>query len=634
MHYSEAENSKTTDSFVGWFNKHAGLDVAATALDAASKQLREYGQAGDRPDEDATMERREDVPVSVLVRSSDNKREEAVAPSVSSRQSKAASVTSDNKADNGAATISSKSKASTPSVSSRQSKIASVKANNTASISSKGYKAAPSVSSRRSKAASVNSDHAIDNATAPLGDDVPDAKKSRRSVRSSLSSMSKKEGDSRKSSAKASSGARDGVENMGTVRTTKPLEMIEIDNIPSKHSSRKKQTEAEFWSSLSIRVALAVMIANGSEQIAQKASRLVLDEGQIQKGQDRSIEMIQSFSVELSLALLNAGVDEKVASAVAVAVLESQSSVQSDDGSTIATVSTARSNRSKASKTSRQAVSTTTPSLSPKRKQLQSIEEEMEAIKMSIEEAELRRIKALESAMRELVRRGNEFASIDKEIKAKNRAVREEGSVAPSLASEIKRQQLQSIEKEIEAKRKAIKEAELWNLEREKEFYERIAMLEAATHARTHGWISSDLDDATAKSELKDDSLTYATATSRRKVSVKREEVIVEEDDDEGSDTSEEQEEQEDNRKEKKVSLWRRLSFWRSKSRSPGNRGKTSTGGTDYKSDIGSKSTERTTNTRAVRKANEQRVPYHQTLPRRRFCFWKSKKIPRGCYAI
>jgi hypothetical protein len=251
------------------------------------------------------------------------------------------------------------------------------------------------------------------------------------------------------------------------------------------------------------------------------------------------------------------------------------------------------------------------------------IEKEMEATKRSIEEAEFRRIAALEAATKKLLI-GMGSDDMPKEIEAKI-SIDGEESFAPSLASTARRQKLQSVEQEIEAKKKAIEEAELWNMEREREFYERIAMLEAAANAKAHGLMSA-LDEATVKqSMLEKGSATQFTQTSKeaaeggeRKQQQKEEEEEEEE---------EEQEEEEDCKE--KVSLWRRL-MCRSKSSRSSPRAD--------KSAFGSETTERTTNTTAVRRQASERVSYHQTLPRRRrrFRLWRSKKedLPEGCCAI
>lgn len=247
----------------------------------------------------------------------------------------------------------------------------------------------------------------------------------------------------------------------------------------------------------------------------------------------------------------------------------------------------------------------------------------MEATKRSIEEAELRRIAALEAATKKiLIGMGNDMP---KEIEAKM-SIDGEESFAPSLASTAMRKKLQSVEQEIEAKKKAIEEAELWNIEREREFYERIAMLEAATNAKAHGLMSA-LDEATVQqSMLEKGSATQFTQTSRDALVLKHGVVKAAE----GGERKQQQEEEEEEEDcKEKVSLWRRL-MCRSKSSRSSPRAD--------KSAFGSESTERTTNTTAVRRQESERVSHHQTLPRRRrrFRFWRSKKddLPEGCYAI
>jgi hypothetical protein len=255
------------------------------------------------------------------------------------------------------------------------------------------------------------------------------------------------------------------------------------------------------------------------------------------------------------------------------------------------------------------------------------IEKEMEATKRSIEEAEFRRIAALEAATKKfLIGMGSD--DMPKEIEAKI-SIDGEESFAPSLASTARRQKLQSVEQEIEAKKKAIEEAELWNMEREREFYERIAMLEAATNAKAHGLMSA-LDEATVQqSMLEKGSATQFTQTSKEVVKAAEGGEREQQQQEEEEELEEEELEEEEEDCKEKVSLWRRL-MCRSKSSRSSPRAD--------KSAFGSETTERTTNTTAVRRQANEQVSYHQTLPRRRrrFRFWRSKKddLPEGCCAI
>lgn len=152
--------------------------------------------------------------------------------------------------------------------------------------------------------------------------------------------------------------------------------------------------------------------------------------------------------------------------------------------------------------------------------------------------------------------------------------------------------------------------------------------MEAATNAKAHGLMSA-LDEATVQqSMLEKGSATHFTQTSKE-ASVLKHGVVKAAEGGERKQQQEEEEEEEDCKE--KVSLWRRL-MCRSKSSRSSPRAD--------KSAFGSESTERTTNTTAVRRQESEWVSHHQTLPResrrRRFRFWRSKKddLPEGCYAI
>jgi hypothetical protein len=236
--------------------------------------------------------------------------------------------------------------------------------------------------------------------------------KSRKSLRSILSKN--KEARSRKSPGKV-------------VSTTKPLE-IQIQHgsktVPNNHLSKKESTsvsssdrrkqfqrrELEYWSGLSVRAAMAVMQANGSDKMAQKASNIVLDEARRQSGRERSSKMMRALSTKLTVALLEAGGDQKVASAAVLAVMtyennddgiKSAESMMFEDSSTIWTApkahgkvsdeigsvapslaSTIQSNRSEAL--------SITPSIASKQRKLRSIEMQIAEKQRAIEEAELR----------------------------------------------------------------------------------------------------------------------------------------------------------------------------------------------------------------------------------------------------
>jgi hypothetical protein len=233
------------------------------------------------------------------------------------------------------------------------------------------------------------------------------------------------------------------------VSTTKPLE-IQIQHgsktVPNNHLSKKESTsvsssdrrkqfqrrELEYWSGLSVRAAMAVMQANGSDKMAQKASNIVLDEARRQSGRERSSKMMRALSTKLTVALLEAGGDQKVASAAVLAVMtyennddgiKSAESMMFEDSSTIWTAPKARGKVS------------------------------------------------------------DEIGSVAPSLASTIQSNRSEAlSITPSIAS--KQRKLRSIEMQIAEKQRAIEEAELRNQEKEREYNERIEALKVAAQER------------------------------------------------------------------------------------------------------------------------------------------------------
>jgi len=75
----EFSNAGPDTDLMGWFNKQASISVemAATALDAASKRLKEYNQDNRPAEKEVAGEGRDDV--QVVVGSRDNERDAAAA---------------------------------------------------------------------------------------------------------------------------------------------------------------------------------------------------------------------------------------------------------------------------------------------------------------------------------------------------------------------------------------------------------------------------------------------------------------------------------------------------------------------------------------------------------------------------
>ena len=269
---------------------------------------------------------------------------------------------------------SSKRSKAAPSVSSRQSRAVTVKADNTARNSGIQQKWHELGDSSSSETIRQQPQHSTLHTTSSLTSDCSSDEtyvKSRKSIRSVFSkgSHSKKKSTS-KSPIKTNSkmqmtspptimideeGENDDDSYMMTRPRTIQIQNSSRDVQSNKHSAKKergskarnqaiKQSDLEFWSDLAVHVAMAVMRAKGTEKMAQRASNMVLQEGQRRTGRERSREMMRTLSTKLSMAILEAGGDGKVASAVVVAVMmatdnsedvvKSADSMLSDDNST------------------------------------------------------------------------------------------------------------------------------------------------------------------------------------------------------------------------------------------------------------------------------------------------------------
>jgi hypothetical protein len=240
----------------------------------------------------------------------------------------------------------------------------------------------------------------------------------------------------------------------------------------TSRNQAKKQSDLEFWSDLAVHVAMAVMRAKGTEKMAQRASNMVLQEGQRRTGRERSREMMRSLSTKLSMAILEAGGDGKVASAVVVAVMmatdncedvvKSADSMLSDDNSTdpsivpsvASTASVTPSDDSTPSLASNiqsewlkskgnvSSVHSNTRSL--KRSQLESIQQEMDEKKRLLESLEMEKTVSASSSV---------YSSTSASKRRQLESIQQE--------MDEKKRQLESLERDIEnAKKRATEEAE------------------------------------------------------------------------------------------------------------------------------------------------------------------------------
>lgn len=367
--------------------------------------------------------------------------------------------------------------------------------------SSNRSKAAPSVSSRPSRAVTVKADnrarnsgiqqrwHELGDSSSPetirqqpqhstlhassslTSDDCSSDEtyvKSRKSLRSVFSKGSHSKKSTRKSPIKTNSKmemklpptimiAEEGENDDDSyMMSPSALQTIQIQN--NKHSAKKgrgftsrnqtkKQSDLEFWSDLAVHVAMAVMGAKGTEKMAQKASNMVLQEGQRRRGRERSREMMRSLSTKLSMSILEAGGDGKVASAVVVAVMmatdnsedvvKSADSMLSDDNSTDPSIAP-----SVASTASDTPSDDSTPSI-----------------------ASNIQLEWLKSTGQGSITQSKAKSKPKKTSQANQSPSREEtvsvSSSAHSNASTLKRRQLESIQKEMEEKRRQLESLEM-----------------------------------------------------------------------------------------------------------------------------------------------------------------------------
>eukprot|EP00581_Thalassiosira_minuscula_P003511 CAMPEP_0183745934 /NCGR_PEP_ID=MMETSP0737-20130205/66496_1 /TAXON_ID=385413 /ORGANISM="Thalassiosira miniscula, Strain CCMP1093" /LENGTH=419 /DNA_ID=CAMNT_0025981613 /DNA_START=176 /DNA_END=1435 /DNA_ORIENTATION=- len=79
-------------------------------------------------------------------------------------------------------------------------------------------------------------------------------------------------------------------------------------------------TKLTYWSSISVRAAIAVMQASGSERMAKKAAKAVLDA----RNKRRPSISLRKLATDVSVAIIKAGGDHDVVAAVTVAIMNSE----------------------------------------------------------------------------------------------------------------------------------------------------------------------------------------------------------------------------------------------------------------------------------------------------------------------
>ena len=228
---------------------------------------------------------------------------------------------------------------------------------------------------------------------------------------------------------------------------------------------QRQQNELKYWSGLSVRVAMAVMRANGSETIAQKVCTIVLAEGIKQSGQKLSSKMMHALSVKLSVSVLEAGGDQKMGLAVMNAVM-------------------AYDNKYEYGKSAESSTLIDSSSIGKSK-----IVSSAQSIAPSVRSNQLKSLSTTSSNKSQRSKLFKRKGKIELSAQSSTPSIRSDQSSAFSTTSShtSKRSKLRSIEsiemKTLE-KQRAILEAELNNQEREREFNEQMAALDAATNER------------------------------------------------------------------------------------------------------------------------------------------------------
>eukprot|EP00579_Thalassiosira_antarctica_P010556 CAMPEP_0201918252 /NCGR_PEP_ID=MMETSP0903-20130614/7465_1 /ASSEMBLY_ACC=CAM_ASM_000552 /TAXON_ID=420261 /ORGANISM="Thalassiosira antarctica, Strain CCMP982" /LENGTH=528 /DNA_ID=CAMNT_0048454531 /DNA_START=51 /DNA_END=1633 /DNA_ORIENTATION=- len=119
-----------------------------------------------------------------------------------------------------------------------------------------------------------------------------------------------------------------GISNSKSKKNKKPKATAEASAAASLSASTVVTYDTKnltYWSSLSVRAAMAVIQAKGSEVMAQKAANAVLEEGKKKHKCD-----LRTLATKISVVVLEAGGDHMVAAAVAVAIMNEEDSKRKD----------------------------------------------------------------------------------------------------------------------------------------------------------------------------------------------------------------------------------------------------------------------------------------------------------------
>jgi len=204
------------------------------------------------------------------------------------------------------------------------------------------------------------------------------------------------------------------------------------------------------WSSLSVRAAIAVMQAKGSDRVAKAAANAVL----AARKSKRPTTSLHELATEVSVAVMKAGGSHEVAAATTVAIMDCKDDAQStgnadgNDAKSVHSFHSAKSRDVPSVIAPPSAVPSVSPSISP-------------SVTRSVARSVTRSVA------------GSVAPSV-----TRSTASSANQSLTPSM--EIKRTKLRKKEHQITQRTQALERAEQENREKEKEIRARLAALDAA----------------------------------------------------------------------------------------------------------------------------------------------------------
>eukprot|EP00804_Cyclotella_cryptica_P013524 CCRYP_017236-RA/>CCRYP_017236-RA protein AED:0.34 eAED:0.34 QI:0/-1/0/1/-1/1/1/0/958 len=128
-------------------------------------------------------------------------------------------------------------------------------------------------------------------------------------------------------------------EDTQTIENSIPSALEFSNKTPTSMSNKRnnrnnlEDNEMKYWMDLSVRAAIAVIQVNGSETVAEKAANTVLEAGRKMKLREKERDMhqvLRFLATKTSVAVLEAGGNQRVATAVAHAIMSGETADDAD----------------------------------------------------------------------------------------------------------------------------------------------------------------------------------------------------------------------------------------------------------------------------------------------------------------